>query len=151
MMNCNFFTINITEPILLQHNPLFGLTIVESDHKGIEHPLTMNQTMKFDDDTTKEDEELDKDNNKDKDKFENQDKVIRPWEELQFKRNKFGLGYEKNEFDFFHILDYSKPVTFVSTGFLCDDLQQHTMDDGKKELDVDDVEDDDDDDVDDAG
>jgi hypothetical protein len=28
----------------------------------------------------------------------------------------------------------------VSAGFICDDLQHHTMDDGKKELDVDDVE-----------
>jgi len=49
--------------------------------------------------------------------------IIKPWEELQFKRNKFGLGYKKNEFEFFHIIDYSMPIKIVSTGFLCDDLQ----------------------------
>jgi hypothetical protein len=30
------------EPILLQHIPLFGLIVVESDHKGTEHHPTMN-------------------------------------------------------------------------------------------------------------
>jgi hypothetical protein len=52
-------------------------------------------------------------------------------------------------FEFFHIRVYSRPVTFVSAGFLYDNLQQHIVDDGKKELDVDNVEHKDDDAVDD--
>lgn len=39
--------------------------------------------------------------------------IIGPCKELQFKRNKFGLGYEKNEANLFHITDYSRLVTFV--------------------------------------
>lgn len=46
---------------------------------------------------------------------------------MQFKRNKFGLEYEKNKPYFFHIPNY-KPITFVSTRFLDDDLQRHTVD-----------------------
>lgn len=51
---------------------------------------------------------------------------------------------------FFHILDYSILVSFVSPRFLCDDFQQHTMDDGKKKFDVYEVEQDDDDAIDNA-
>jgi hypothetical protein len=47
---------------------------------------------------------------------------VKPWEELNLKRNKHGLGYEKNDFDFFHISNYSKPIMFMNVGFLDDDL-----------------------------
>jgi hypothetical protein len=42
--------------------------------------------------------------------------VVRPWEELLFNKNRHGLGYDKG--NNFHIPDYSKPVQFVSAGFL---------------------------------
>jgi hypothetical protein len=42
--------------------------------------------------------------------------IIRPWEELHFNRNKHGLGYENQ--NSFHIPNYSKPILFVSIGFL---------------------------------
>jgi len=43
-------------------------------------------------------------------------RIIRPWEELHFNRNRHGLGYEnKNNF---HIPNYSKPFFFVSARFL---------------------------------
>ena len=62
-----------------------------------------------------------KDTKEDMANFENQDKFIRPWEQFHFKRNKLSLRYDKADFDFFHILDYSKPMKFVSVGFLYDD------------------------------
>ena len=96
----------------------------------------------------------------DKDKFKNQDKIIRPWEELEIKRNKFGLGYDKTNVEFFNIPDYSKPVKFVSDGFLVDDLQRHTIhnkldevpklddhDEEQEDKDVDDATNDDEDDA----
>lgn len=46
--------------------------------------------------------------------------IVRPWEELQFKRNQNGLGYENA--NNFHIPDYSKLVLFVSVGFLAGNL-----------------------------
>jgi hypothetical protein len=52
------------------------------------------------------------------DRVEKIDNFVRPWEELQFKRNKYGLGYEKYHDNFFHIPNYCKPLTFVSGGFL---------------------------------
>lgn len=56
-------------------------------------------------------DELDKET---KDKFENMKiDIIGHFRELQLKRNKFGLGYEKNEANLFHITDYSRLVTFV--------------------------------------
>ena len=70
---------------------------------------------------------MDKDTKSHMDKFENQGKVIRTWEELQFNKNKFGLRYDKIQFDFFYILDYSKPMKFVSVGFLDDDLHRHII------------------------
>jgi hypothetical protein len=42
--------------------------------------------------------------------------IIRPWEELHFNRNRHGLGYENQ--NSFHIPNYSKPILFVSAGFL---------------------------------
>jgi hypothetical protein len=42
--------------------------------------------------------------------------IIRPWEELHFNRNRHGLGYENQ--NSFHIPNYSKPILFVSVGFL---------------------------------
>ena len=42
--------------------------------------------------------------------------IVRPWEELQFKRNRHGLGYAND--NNFHIPYYSKLVMFVSAGFL---------------------------------
>jgi hypothetical protein len=42
--------------------------------------------------------------------------VVRPWEELLFNKDRHGLGYDKG--NNFHIPDYSKPVQFVSAGFL---------------------------------
>ena len=68
-----------------------------------------------------------KDTKEDMAKFENQDKFIRPWEALHFKRNKFILKYDKTQFDLFHILDYSKTMKIVSVGFLYDDLQRYII------------------------
>jgi hypothetical protein len=42
--------------------------------------------------------------------------IIKPWEELYFNRNRHGLGYENQ--NSFHIPNYSKPIFFVSVGFL---------------------------------
>ena len=30
-------------------------------------------------------------------------RIVRPWEELRFKRNRYGLGYEKDADNLFHI------------------------------------------------
>jgi hypothetical protein len=43
-------------------------------------------------------------------------RIIQPWEELHFNRNRHRLGYENQ--NSFHIPNYSKPILFVSTGFL---------------------------------
>ena len=47
--------------------------------------------------------------------------IVRPWEELQFKRNRYGLGYVQDADNLFHFPNYSEPVCFVSGGFLNDD------------------------------
>ena len=57
----------------------------------------------------------------DRERMMKTNKFIRPWEELQLKRNRYGLGYEKYYDNLFHIPDYCKPITFVSCGFLDDD------------------------------
>lgn len=43
--------------------------------------------------------------------------IIKPWEELQSKINRRGLGYFKYDTKL-HIPNYSKPIKFVSAGFL---------------------------------
>jgi len=43
--------------------------------------------------------------------------IIKPWEELQCNKNRRGLGYDKDENNL-HILDYSKPIKFISARFL---------------------------------
>ena len=43
--------------------------------------------------------------------------IIKPWEEIQSNINRRGLGYVKDDANL-HILDYSKPIKFVSAGFL---------------------------------
>ena len=52
-------------------------------------------------------------------------RFIRPWEDLQLKRNRYGLGYEKDDNNLFHIHDYCKLITFVSERFL-DDADRKT-------------------------
>ena len=47
--------------------------------------------------------------------------IVRPWEELRFKRNRYGLGYVQDADNLFHFPNYSEPVCFVSVGFLNDD------------------------------
>jgi len=46
---------------------------------------------------------------------------------LHLKGNQYGLGYEKNVENLFHIPDYCKPITFVSSGFL-DDVKEQVHD-----------------------
>ena len=46
--------------------------------------------------------------------------IIRSWEEIRNNKHKTGLGYE-NDLTF-HIPDYSKPLQFVSAGFLHENL-----------------------------
>jgi hypothetical protein len=41
---------------------------------------------------------------------------------MQFNKNRHGLGYDKD--DNFHILDYSKPIKFVSGGFLDKEISE---------------------------
>ena len=61
-------------------------------------------------------------------------KFVKPWEELLFKRNRYGLGYEKCD-HLFHIPDYRKPVSFVSGGFLDDANQKEDfVDNGKNQV-----------------
>ena len=43
--------------------------------------------------------------------------IIKPWEEIQSNRNRRGLGYVKDDANL-HIPDYSRPIKFVSAGFL---------------------------------
>ena len=71
---------------------------------------------------------MDKQTKAAKDKVENEGNSIILQEELQFKRNKFFLRYDKTEFDFVHIPNQSKLVKFVSIGFLDDDLQRPIID-----------------------
>ena len=49
-------------------------------------------------------------------------KVIRPWEEISFNKDRHGLGY--NIENTFYVLDFSKPVQFVSVDFL-ENSQNH--------------------------
>lgn len=43
--------------------------------------------------------------------------IIKPWEELQSNKNRRGLGYIIDDANL-HIPDYSRPIKFVSVGFL---------------------------------
>ena len=43
--------------------------------------------------------------------------IIKPWEEIQSKKNRRGLGYDKDENNL-HIPDYSKLIKFISAKFL---------------------------------
>jgi len=43
--------------------------------------------------------------------------IIRPWEEIQCNKNQHGLGYDTYDNNL-HILDYSKPIKFVSGSYL---------------------------------
>ena len=43
--------------------------------------------------------------------------IIRPWEEIQNNKNRRGLGYVQDDANL-HIPNYSKPIQFVSAGFL---------------------------------
>ena len=43
--------------------------------------------------------------------------IIKRWEEIQSNRNRRGLGYVKDDTKL-HIPDYSRPIKFVSAGFL---------------------------------
>jgi hypothetical protein len=56
--------------------------------------------------------------------------IVRQWEELRFKRNRYGLGYVKDVNNLFHIPNYCEPVCFVSGGFL--NVDKKTMNDDKK-------------------
>ena len=70
-------------------------------------------------------------------------KFIGPWEELQLKHNRHGLWYEKDAANIFHILDYSKPITFVSGGFLDDVDRKTELEDNDQERVQDDAHEDD--------
>lgn len=70
---------------------------------------------------------------------------------MQLKRNRYGLGYEKDVDNLFHIPEYSKPITFVSGGFLDDVDRKIKLEDNDEEQVQDDtVEDDKNDDEDDV-
>ena len=43
--------------------------------------------------------------------------IIRPWEEIHNNKSRRGLGYVQDDANL-HIPDYSKPIQFVSAGFL---------------------------------
>ena len=60
--------------------------------------------------------------------------IVRPWEELRFKRNRYGLGYENDANNLFHIPNYREPVCFVSGGFLNDDKMTELEDIGKEQV-----------------
>jgi hypothetical protein len=51
-----------------------------------------------------------------------------------FKRNRYGLGYEKDADNLFHIPNYKKPICFVSGGFLNDDKKTELEDIGKEQV-----------------
>jgi hypothetical protein len=59
--------------------------------------------------------------------------IFIPWEELQFNKNRHGLGYDKG--NNFHILDYSKIVQFVSAGFLDENLKTPEVNEEVKNVD----------------
>ena len=56
--------------------------------------------------------------------------IIRFWEELKFNKNKYDLWYEKY---IFHILDYSKPLQFVSAWILNENFK--ALEDNKEAID----------------
>ena len=58
---------------------------------------------------------------------------IRPWEELQLKSKWFGLGYENNGDNLFHIPEYGKPITIVSGEFLDDSNRNTCFEDNDQE------------------
>jgi hypothetical protein len=88
------------------------------------------------DDTHKHEDELDKVPMSEKvaDKCGKEIRIVRPWEELRFKRNRYGLGYEKDGDNLFHIPNYCEPVCFVSGGFLNDDKKTELEDIGKEQV-----------------
>ena len=61
-------------------------------------------------------------------------RIVRPWEELHFKRNRYGLGYEKDGGNLFHIPNYGKPICFASGGFLNDDKKTKLEGIGKEHV-----------------
>jgi len=61
-------------------------------------------------------------------------RIVRPWEELLFKRNRYGLGYEKDANNLFYIPNYCEPVCFVSGGSVNDNKTTDLEDIGKEQV-----------------
>jgi hypothetical protein len=61
-------------------------------------------------------------------------RIVQPWEELRFKQNRYGLRYENDVDNLFHIPNYCEPVGFVSGGFLNDDKKTTLEDIGKEHV-----------------
>ena len=72
--------------------------------------------------------------------------IVWPWEDLQLKWNRYGLGYEKDVNNHLHIPNYCKLVCFVCGGFLNYDRKTKVQNIGKEHVrDIVDYQDDDDD------
>jgi hypothetical protein len=110
--------------IFLQCNPLFGLHIDKQNDIKDEYGFN-EYTQLTEDDTHKHEDELDEVPIIEKvvDKCEEAIRIVRPWEELQIKQNRYGLGYNKVH-DSLFIPDYCKHVHFISGGFLNDDRKK---------------------------
>ena len=59
--------------------------------------------------------------------------IIRPWEEIRYNRQRKGLGYEKDVT--FHIPEYSKPIQFVSVGFINEESNQKFHEESNQQAD----------------
>jgi hypothetical protein len=75
---------------------LFGLHIDEQNDIKDENDFN-EDTQLTDDDTHKHEDELDEVPMTEKvvDKCEEAIRIVRPWEELQLKHNRYGLGYKR--------------------------------------------------------
>jgi hypothetical protein len=80
---------------------------VEDESEEVAHNESNNNNKCEFEDTKEDHQELQNDLSK---------MFVRPWEELSFNKKRHVFGYDKS--NNFHILDSSKPVQFVSAGFL---------------------------------
>jgi len=112
---------------------LFGLHIDEQNDIKDENEFN-EDTQLTDDDTYKDEDELEVPMTKQVvDKCEEAIIIVWSWEEIQFKHNWYGLGYNKVHDNLFSP-NYCKPIFFVSGGFLNDSQNTELEDIGKEHV-----------------
>jgi hypothetical protein len=96
------------------------LIVDAQDTEDMESSIQLMEEIFVKEEPEEEAQNDNRSNNKSEETKEQQNNLskmfVRPWEELSFNKDRHGLRYDKG--NNFHIPDYSKPVQFVSAGFL---------------------------------